>query len=255
MRHPIWLLFILLCFTPGSLTSASANDLQDQLILLTEEYPPLNFTEDGVKRGIATDLLVEILAATGSLKSHKDIAVLPWASAYRMALKQPNVLLFSMTRTNSRQHLFHWVGPILKSEIVLLARRDSNIKLKSLEDIETHGYRVGVVLEDVGQELLSERGIDKRRLSPSNKGIYLAQMLAEGRVDLIAYDVTVSHWNLRQLGYKRSDFTSVFSLQKADYYYTISLGTDPQIVERLQHEFDRLKTSGRLKQIIESYRK
>ena len=100
----------------------------DKLILISEEYPPLNYTEDGLRRGIATDLLVEILAAAGSLKSHKDIASLPWARAYQLARRHDNILLFSVSRTRDREPLFHWVGPILQSEIVLIARKIASFR-------------------------------------------------------------------------------------------------------------------------------
>ncbi len=225
----------------------------DNLILISEEYPPLNYTEDGLHRGIATDLLVEILAITGSLKSHKDIASIPWARGYQLALDQKNVLLFSMTRTQAREPLFQWVGPILPAEIVLLARKDAHIKLENLQQLAKEQLKVGVVLADIGHQLLKEQLVGKRQIYPSNQGIYLTRMLVEKRVDLIAYDALVSRWNLRQLGFNPDDYETVYSLQKADYYYAINLKTDPKIVARLQQELDRLRQIGRVEAISKGY--
>lgn len=253
MRQLIRILLSLILF--GAPVTGYATHAERGLTLVTEEYPPLNYSEAGHKRGIASDLLVEMLAAIGSQLNHKDIAILPWASGYRMALNHPNILLFSMTHTESRHEKFSWVGPILQSEIVLLARKKSQIRIDDLKQIEEQKYKVGIVLDDVGQQLLKEQGVSNRRLYPSNKGIYLAQMLAEERIDLIAYDAIVSNWNLRQLGYPSEEFETVFSLQKADYYYTLSRGTDPQLALKLQNAFEHIKQSGRLQQIIESYLK
>ncbi len=225
----------------------------DDLILITEEYPPLNFTEYGLHRGIATDLLVEILAATGSLKSHKDIASLPWARGYQMVRKQKNLLLFSMTRTSSRESQFHWVGPILQSEIVLLARKESQLKLDNLQQLQDRNLKVGVVLDDVGHLLLTEQNVSNRQIYPLNQGVQLAKMLAEKRFDLIAYDALVSRWNLSKLGFDPEDYEVVYSLQKANYYFALNLETDPTLVTRLQKELDRLTASGRLQTIIKGY--
>lgn len=225
----------------------------DKLTLISEEYPPLNYTEDGLRRGIASDLLVEMLARTGSLRSHKDIASLPWARGYQLALRNDNILLFSVTRTSSREPLFHWVGPILQSEIVLLARKDRQIKLDSLQQLQENQFKVGVVLADAGHQLLKEQKISARQIYPLSQGTYLAKMLAEKRVDLIAYDVLVSHWNLRKLGYDPDDFETVYHLQNSAYYYALSLKTDLKSVTRLQKEFDRLQQIGRLETIIKGY--
>ena len=225
----------------------------DKLILISEEYPPLNYTEDGLRRGIATDLLVEILAAAGSLKSHKDIASLPWARAYQLARRHDNILLFSVSRTRDREPLFHWVGPILQSEIVLIARKDRQFSLDNLQQLRENQLKVGVVLADVGHQLLKEQQISARQIYPLSQGIYLAKMLAEKRVDLIAYDALVSRWNLRKLGYDPDDFETVYNLQKVDYYYALSLETDLKSVNRLQKELDRLQQSGRLETIIKGY--
>ena len=227
----------------------------DKLILITEEYPPLNYTEDDLHRGIATDLLVEMLARTGSLKSHKDIASLPWARGYELALDRENVLLFSMTRTDARDELFQWVGPILPAEIVLLARKDAQIKLDNLQQLEEQQLNIGVVLADVGHQILKAQHVSKRRIYPSNQGVYLARMLAEKRVDLIAYDALVSRWNLRQLGFNPDDYETVYSLKKADYYYAFNQKTDAKIVARLQKEFDRLRQIGRVETITKEYLK
>ena len=64
----------------------------------------------------------EMLKVAGSQQTRGDIAFLPWARAYNLALNNKNVLLFSTTRTEAREALFKGVGPILKSNFVLFAR-------------------------------------------------------------------------------------------------------------------------------------
>ena len=225
----------------------------DDLILITEEYPPFNFTEDGVRRGIASDILMEILADAGSLRSHKDIASLPWARGYRIALGNKNVLLFSVTRTEAREKLFKWVGPIIAADIVLLQKTSHHLAIDHPEQINSQNLKVGVVLDDVGEQRLKELHVAGRQIFPLNKGSYLAQMLLEDRIDLAAYDKLVMFWNLKQLGANLDDFSPVYTLDQSGYYYALSLDVDDHLVEKLQKELDRLKSTGRLDTIIKSY--
>ena len=242
-------LLILLLIPVVSVATSSVDDLT----LITEEYPPFNFSEDGVRYGISTDMLVEMLGASGSLRSHKDIGSLPWARAYRIAQNSENILLYSITRTKKREKLFKWVGPILQSEIVLMGKKDKKIKLASVLELNQKNLRIGVVLDDIGHQLLKGQGIATKHLYPSNKGIYLAQMLTKDRVDLIAYDKMVALWNLKSLGFKPNDYEPVLTLKKADYYYALSLDVSDELVNQLQSELDRFKKNDRLDEIIRSY--
>jgi ABC-type amino acid transport substrate-binding protein len=224
-----------------------------ELTLISEEYPPFNFTEDGIRRGIATDALMEMLAAAGSLRSSKDIASLPWARGYRIALEHPNVLLFSVTRTAAREKKFKWVGPIVEAEIVLLQKNPPQPLITNLHQVKERNLRIGVVLDDVGHQLLKENQVPSRQIVPLNKGRYLAKMLKEDRIDLAAYDKLVTLWNLKELGERPDTYLPVFTLKKSGYYFALSLGTSDQLVEILQQELDRLKSTGRLDAIIKSY--
>jgi len=240
---------LLLLFFSTSVFAAGLDDL----ILITEEYPPFNFTEDGVHRGIATDLLMEMLAASGALKSHKDVASIPWARGYRIARKSSNILLYSVTRTEAREKLFKWVGPIVEADIVLLQKKSHHLSLEKPEQINSDKLHVGVVLDDVGEQLLKERHVDERQIFPLNNGRYLAQMLKEDRIDLAAYDSLVLTWQLKRLGANPDDYSSIYTLNKSGYYYALSLDVADNLVERLQKELDRLKRTGRLDAIINNY--
>lgn len=229
-----------------------AQDL-DNLIIVTEEYPPFNFVKDDLRQGISTDVLVEMLKLAGAEKGREDIAFLPWARAYNLATHTRNVLLYSTTRTPAREELFKWVGPILKSEFVLFARKDAHLKLNSLAEINERKLQVGVVLEDVGEQILLERGVYRSRLYRYNHGAHMVDMLHKGRLDLIAYGQIATRWFFREQGYKPEEFEEVFDLQESDYYYALNRRTDDQIVEQLQTAFDQVKASGQLEAIVRRY--
>ncbi len=246
--------FVLLSlfFTLSAFTSLFAQTVDD-LIFITEEYPPFNFAVDGKEQGIATDTLLEMVKLVGAHQTREDIGSFQWARGYNAALKIKDVLLFSTTRTAAREKLFKWVGPIIRSEIVLFARKDRHLSLNSLDEITLKKLRVGVVLNDVGEQTLLERGVKRKQIYRYNKGLHLAEMLQKGRIDLLAYGKLVTLWNLKTLGFKPDDYEAIYSLKQAEYYYALNHKTDDQIVNQLQAALDQLKKSGAFDRIVDHY--
>ena len=83
--------------------------LSDNMTILTENLPPLNYVEDGLLVGPSVEIVREIQRRVGS---NEPIEVYPWARAYKMALEEENVVLFSMTHTKDRLDKFKWIGPL-----------------------------------------------------------------------------------------------------------------------------------------------
>jgi len=233
-------------------TSLFARTLDD-LTFITEEYPPFNFSEEGTLKGIATDTLVEMLKLLDAKPTRENINVFSWARGYSIALNQENTLLYSTTRTEAREKLFKWVGPIINSEIVLFARKDRHLSIGNINDLNRQKLSVGVVMNDVGEQILLGQGIKRARLFRFNKGIHLAEMLEQGRIDLLAYGKLVTLWNLKVLGFEPKDFETVYVLKQAAYYYALNPKTDDQLVLQLQQALDQLKASGAVDSIVKRY--
>lgn len=191
----------------------------DELTFITEDYPPLNFERDGQRQGIAVDLLAEMLKAARSRKTTSDIKVWPWARGYETALREKNVVLFSTVRTEAREHLFKWVGPIMPSRIVLVAKKKRRIRIAGIDELKRSRHRIGVVREDIGGQLLDKLGVSKERTLQANSGVSLAKLLHLDRVDIWAYGAEVIFWNLKELGYPTADYEEVFTLADAHSYY------------------------------------
>jgi len=76
---------------------------------LTENYKPLNYTENSVVTGLAPDLLKEICL---QLHIPYKVETLPWEEAYQAVQNSSNAVLFSMIMEPERKELFKWAGPI-----------------------------------------------------------------------------------------------------------------------------------------------
>jgi polar amino acid transport system substrate-binding protein len=225
----------------------------DDLVLITEDYPPLNFERDGKRQGISVDTLTEMLALVGSRKTRADIKLWPWARGYETALKEKGTVLFAMTRTEAREKLFKWVGPFMPSRIVLVAKKSRGIKLKSVEDLIKSNYTIGVVREDSGGQLVLNLGFNKDKIFQANSGVSVAKMLQADRVDMWAYGAPVILWNFKELGYPSTDYEEVYTLTESQNYFAFHKDTDDKVIAKLQAALDQLKANGKLSEIIAKY--
>ena len=223
----------------------------DDLVFITENYPPLNFEKDRKLQGVSVDVLLEILKRVGSKQTIKDIELLPWARGYKMALNRKNTVLFVMGRTEARENLFKWVGPLLPSKIVLIAEKKRGIKINSVKDINQ--YTTGAVREDIGEQMLLNLGVKKEQIYLTNSGITTAKMLHKGRFDMWAYEQIVALWNIKELGYNPKDYEEVYILKESAYYYAFHRGTNDKIVVKLQKALDELLADGKVKELLNKY--
>lgn len=184
-------------------------------------------------------MLLDALKGSGNPISKKDIHILPWGRAYQSAVKGPNVVLFSTTRTPHREPLFQWVGPITSTRVVLLARKSSEIRLNSIEDVKKH--QIGVIRDDIGEQMVLTQGVSPQRLKRIGKASSIAKMLAKGRIDLWAYEENAANWFLRNNGFDSDDFESVFVLNDSQLFYTFSKDVAPELLAELQKGIDRIK--------------
>ncbi|MBF4343739.1 amino acid ABC transporter substrate-binding protein, partial [Vibrio anguillarum] len=118
-------------------------------------------------------------------------------------LKKDGVL-FSTTRTSHREELFHWVGPIDDIKVSVIARKGSNIKLG--EPLEITSYKIGVIKDDVGEQMLLQYGVPRDSMQEATDVTMLAEQLVKKRIDLIAYDERSAHWWIKQAGYAPDQF-------------------------------------------------
>ena len=215
---------------------ATAEPFKD-LVFLTENYAPFNYKKDGKAQGIVVDVLLEMFRQAGSTKGLKDIKVLPWARGYKLAQEKKGTVLFSTARTEPRENMFKWVGPVWMSKHSVIAKKDRKIRIQSDKDFDK--FKIGAVREDAGEQLLYARGVDKKSIYRTNSSKSTARMLAAGRIDLWAYGARVALFNLEKLGHDPNDYEVVFVLRESPLYFAVQKDTDDQLVGRLQAALDQ----------------
>ena len=70
----------------------------------------------------------------GSSQSIEDVKLRSWAKSYSVAQKKKNAMVFSTTRTDSREALFKWVGPIATATVGIVALKSKKIVINKVSD-------------------------------------------------------------------------------------------------------------------------
>jgi polar amino acid transport system substrate-binding protein len=79
----------------------------ETLKVLTEEFPPYNYTENGRITGFSTAVVQAVLKEA---QLQGDFQSLPWARAYETAQTSDSVLIYSIARNPQREKLFSGSG-------------------------------------------------------------------------------------------------------------------------------------------------
>ncbi len=241
----------------GAQKSCLAQDVNN-LVLMTEQFPPFNYAENGELKGISVDLLEMMLVEVGSKLTRKDMRLLPWARGYRDALEKENTVLFITNRNPLREELFKWVGPILTTEFGLIAKKNRKIRITSRDEINR--YKIGVVSKDYGEMLLHSLGIKPVQIEPVPTPEINVHKLNRHRIDLWNYEVTVAAWIISQAGFNPHDYEVAYLLkQDIGAYFAFHNETDDAIITLFQGALDQMKlkkpgqTKSQLETIVNRY--
>lgn len=215
--------------------------------LVTEEYPPVTFSRDSKATGFVTDIIREIIVQQNI---PDNIRVISWGNAFKMALINPNVVLFSAERTEEREKLFHWVGPVGKNSAIFYAKKGSGIKINNLEDAK----RVAAIATTTNwftEQYLKNKGFTNLVSSPLP--VDNVRQLVKGEVQLSVFtDITIPEI-VKDAGFSMNDLEPVFTVSNTYFYIALSLGTPVETVQKWQSSLDRLKADGTFEKIYRRY--
>lgn len=216
----------------------------EEIKIVTEHWPPFQVVEKGKNiDGFSVKIVQEMLKETG-VKAR--IKAYPWPRAYNMALKDKNVLIFSITRTEEREALFKWVGPIIglgDSLWKLKSRKD--ISLNSLDDAKR--YKIGVPRDDNQHQFLKQKGFkDTKHLKLLRRWDQTIQMLYKGRVDLIMGSELPIAYRVKGLKLDSSKLEQAYEIgqQWGDLSIAFSKSTSDELVQQFRTALEKIKNEG-----------
>lgn len=229
---------VLLCL---SICSTQAGPIR----VVTEELPPYNMTRDGQLTGMSTEVVQAVLK---EVNVQASIQSMPWARAYDLALHDPDVLIYSITRTPAREHLFKWVGTIAASRWYIYSAASHPITLLDLND--ARDWQTATVNEDVGEQyLIGKQFVIGQHLQSSNRYELNYQKLQTGHVDLWISDELNAAWLAHQAGEEPAR-TLVQSLripeleESGGFNMAFSTGTTDATVELFREGLNTIRENG-----------
>jgi polar amino acid transport system substrate-binding protein len=215
-----------------------------QLVLLTEEYPPFNMSDaNGKLVGISTDIVRELMR-----DAHIDysIAVSPWMRAMNNARTRTDHCVFSMSRLPEREHEYSWVGPIAFNDWFLFAKMPLARRPDSLAELKD--ARIGSYLGDGGVDYLKKHGMTVD-VAPSDE--LNPKKLEMGRIDFWASGKLSGQYRLKSQHI--GDIEPVMKIDRGDMYLACNPSAPASLIARLNRALAELHKRGVIARIYASY--
>jgi len=235
------------------LSIAAGAQEKNTLTIYTEQFPPYNYSEQDQIKGIN-------VALTQAMCEQSDIAcefkLLPWNRAFRNALELDNSGLISTSRTNQREALFKWVGPLSSGKTCiykLRARKDINIQ----NSTDLLNYKIGMASDNIYLSILNDLGFieDKNLLVFPGKYGSL-KPFKFGRVDLTIGSAMTIHKQLAHVDLSTNDIQALKIIESPELignFLALNKNTSTRVQEKLQSKLDEIKQNGKLAEIENQY--
>ena len=234
MKCHLWMIWLLLTIGICPRAVAETRDL----VIYTEENPPVNFTENGRLTGSSVAVVREICRR---LNWQGTIRAVPWARGYSQLISQPNVALFSTARTEERERMFHWVGPLYRTRAGFYALKSRGYRFDSLAEIRKVGA-IATYKDDVREQILKASGFTN--LDSSKSPVSNLKKLVAGRVDLWFYSDFGMTQIAQRAGVDPRQLDLVYVFREYDGYIALSRGVPDGMVGRWQKTLDQMKRDG-----------
>lgn len=214
----------------------SYSDDKIEIKIVTEELVPFNYVEDGELRGSATELIKKVLENLPNYSA--EFKVLPWARAYNVAIKEDNVLIYSMLRSEEREDQFKWVAKVAELKVGLLRLKSrSDLNIVDLTDLKNHA--MAVYVDSAAQHYLEANEISFSNVVANYESTI--HLLLSGRVNFVPGGVVPLFAKAKELGVAdKFEVVYYFDNLSRGLYAAFSKGTSDEIVRDFKDAFDNL---------------
>ena len=239
-----------LTFLAGNFYLSSSWAQENTINVVTEEWAPYNYTENGVLKGFSVEI---IQAIAKRLNQNIQIQFLPSMRATHILDNVPKTMQITMFRTPEREDKYKWIGPLGDGDIYFYKKKGNPLVISNLEDAKKvkkiacrHG---GLVLN-----LLRAANFNNLDAS-STDGISVYKKLLIDRCDLGISDTPlgVKH-QLRKLDYPADALVqTAVKVVELPLYIACSKDIPDQEILLWQKALDEMKASGLYANIYKKY--
>ena len=230
----LWLIVFLMLNTSSGIAKQ---------LVVTEVLPPYQLYDEN---NVLTGFSVEVMAALFKItKDDIDLQVLPWARAYRTALNQPNTMIFSLSRSSSRENLFIWGGKLTTEEVYAWGLKEKfKTPITNIEQLKK--YKIAVANSTTTYQYFKEQQHPSiYKIVSQDQGL---QMLYLDRVDIITSTKNTLKARTSKLNLDASKLIKIIPISAVnlDLYFAFSLNTDEKIVMKYLEAYKIMVKNGTL---------
>jgi polar amino acid transport system substrate-binding protein len=218
------------------------------LNLITEENPPLNYTEGGRVVGYATEVVTEMgKRARIPLK----FMVMPWAKGYVAAQAGRDNCIYAIARLENRENLFQWVGPIAFNRWAVYGRTDFSGTVRSVDDLKPH--RIGAVTFDAKADYLKVMSVVNLLLVDEDRENPPRLFLPKTDPNYIDLWVTSLSGAKKTAGARAKDIKLVYTIRDVPSFLACSPRVPRDVVGKLAGALKSMEKDGSLQRIADRY--
>lgn len=221
--------------------------LASDLTIYTEDWPPISFKSGDKLDGMAVELVAALQKRVGSSVS---IQLVPWNRGYKALLEEPNVMLFTVGRSEEREKLMTLIGPVAVSSTVLYTRKGNAAKLLALGN-DIHQVAVGAYRGSIFADTAINKGFQTMDLAATPQVI--AKMLMMKRFDLWSEGSVAVASVLKDVGYSINDVEKVMVLDSLELYLAFSSKTPLAIIRAWEDALRQMKKDGSFQKIHQKW--
>ncbi|MBL4789706.1 MAG: transporter substrate-binding domain-containing protein [Kordiimonadaceae bacterium] len=241
MRHQlsVFLVVSILC-----LAFACRANGAEPVTLYTENLRPYIYqNKDGRIAGTSVAKVRKIMVEAGL---DYTIRVLPWPRAFREANINKNSLIFNLSRTQSREKMFHWVALLSVPEFYLFGHKDEKRPV-TFEAIRNGVFTAVCTQNDTSCAVMLKAGFPPDKLLKSGAVGTEEKMVKRRRVDFYLAEIHRNKYRLRKLGLDPTITKPMIRVgTNVKFYLAAGLQVDQRLRDAVRAASMRLAARGEL---------
>jgi len=240
-------LFIIFSFVIMHSSVLHAGQIQP----LTEQLAPWQMETGGELTGICIEIVREIQKRIGN---DREIKIFPWNRAYNMTLKKEGFALFSTARSEEREALFKWVGPLVPLKFVMYKRKDDPKTYRMISDAKT-AKAIAVTKNDISEQFLRKEGFQNLLVDIGKSGESNVQRVLNGKAQLYSIGYISGQHLIKKLHLEtKIVVTQMEPLFESSLNIAFNINTPDEVISLWQTTLDEIRSDGTYDQISNNYR-
>ncbi|MBX9458566.1 MAG: transporter substrate-binding domain-containing protein [Rhizobium sp.] len=226
----------------GIIAVFATTAVAEPLSLVTEDYPPYAYRENGKLIGSSVEQVELMMKAIG--QDH-TMEMMPWARALALAEKQPRHCVFTTTHNAERDPHFKWVEPLLWGRTLLVRKSGTAVNPVTLD--QARDLTVGATRDDFTADLLKAKNFRKIDLA-TDFNLNLKKLML-GRIDMMP--IAEDYYNkLRREG---TEIDRVLILSEQIFSLACNKSVADDEIARMQSALDKLIADGTQARLFRKY--